>query len=174
MQQIVVQAQKYGGVPHYEWSTSLAEVNDRYVLVYSEKNRQLVHHTKKSIFVMDHAAIEIFPLHEWYTVSIALTGTNEHRYYCNICMPSQFDGQRVTFTDLDLDVVRYPPEDWKVVDEDEFAEHIIRFRYPEELVHRAIEEKNKLLETIREGRFPFDGWLERKTAEVLTRFTENR
>lgn len=167
MCEIEIQAQKYGGIPHYHWKTTLAEKNDTYILVIGEKNRQLVHHTKKATFTIHKPSIEFFPLNEWYTASVELVNDNEMKYYCNICMPSVFDGKCIRFTDLDFDVVKHPSEDWKTVDEEEFYENAIIYRYPDEMIQKALDEKDRLWKQIAEGVFPFDGWLEQKVKQYL-------
>ncbi|UUZ92914.1 DUF402 domain-containing protein [Paenibacillus sp. P25] len=82
------------------------------------------------------------------------------QYYCNINEPAVLKDSLVSFVDLDLDLV-YRGGEWKVVDEDEFEANRVKFRYPDELAKRARLELERLQLRVKEGRFPFDGTLNR-------------
>jgi protein associated with RNAse G/E len=57
--------------------------------------------------------------------------------YCDITMPARFTDDSVTAVDLDLDVRRQRDGSVLVMDEDEFAEHQIKYGYPAEVVAAA-------------------------------------
>lgn len=160
MSNIIIKALKYGNISHYEWDTKLIEHNTKYLLVRSEVNRKLIHHTKGKIFTFDKPAIEFFPFEEWFTVSVEKTDSNQLKYYCNIAMPSVFTNGVCSFIDLDLDIIKNPEGDWTLIDEDEFVVNSKRYNYPKELINRAEEEAKKLKERIYNSKFPFDGWIE--------------
>lgn len=75
-------------------------------------------------------------------------------------------GTTVSYVDLDLDVVEREGAPAFVDDEDEFAEHAVRFGYPAELVARVRADAEALLEAVRRREPPFDGataagWIDR-------------
>ncbi|MEI7028167.1 DUF402 domain-containing protein [Paenibacillus sp. y28] len=159
-QLITIQALKYGRRPHYEWSTTLLEKTDTYIVVLGERGRKLRHHTKGKTFTVEHQTIELFPFDAWFTVSADVMDGKPCRYYCNINEPATMKDNKVAFIDLDLDLV-YRNGQWQVVDEDEFAANSVIFSYPEELIRRARVELERLQDRVRDRGFPFDGTMER-------------
>ncbi len=160
LERIAVQAYKYGNRLHYEWESELLERTDDYALVLSEPGRKLTHYTRGKTFTMNSRTLEFFSLVDGFTVSGDVRDGRIHQYYCNINLPAQYENNRITFVDLDLDYVCRDGS-WKVVDEDEFEQNRIRFAYPQEVVAFARRELLRLQERVERRRFPFDGALER-------------
>jgi uncharacterized protein len=76
--------------------------------------------------------------------------------YIDVTGPvSTVDGT-VSAVDLDLDVVRLADGQVRLLDEDEFADHQLRFGYPAEVVGAAVETARTLLEDVGLRREPFD------------------
>jgi uncharacterized protein len=66
-------------------------------------------------------------------------------------------GRTVTVVDLDLDVVRgWSGRVW-VEDEDEFADHRLRYAYPGDVVRLAATSCARVRCAVEEGRAPYDG-----------------
>jgi hypothetical protein len=86
--------------------------------------------------------------------------------YVDITTVPRWDGAVVTMVDLDLDVVRgWTGRVW-VDDEDEFADHRVRFGYPAEVVRLAASSCDAVHAALRGGQPPYDGvvgarWLSR-------------
>ena len=80
---------------------------------------------------------------------------------------AELDAVALTAIDMDLDVVRRGTRVW-IDDEDEFEEHRIQMRYPEELVARCRAAAAEVVELITAQAPPFDGrsdnWLARLEA----------
>lgn len=70
--------------------------------------------------------------------------------------------------DLDLDVVRLRDGTVEVLDEDEFAEHQVRYGYPAEVVTQARATTDELVDRLSAGAEPFthvgDAWLAKLAA----------
>ncbi|MGW9166679.1 DUF402 domain-containing protein [Agromyces sp. NPDC055658] len=66
-------------------------------------------------------------------------------------------GFTVAYVDLDLDVVERDGEAAFIDDEEEFAEHSVRFGYPSELVARVRADADGVLGAVRRREPPFDG-----------------
>lgn len=87
--------------------------------------------------------------------------------YVDITTPPRWDDATCTAVDLDLDVVRLADDGGVYVDdEDEFADHQVRFGYPPEVVSAAEEACRWVLAAVQQERPPFDGacagrWLDR-------------
>lgn len=69
----------------------------------------------------------------------------------------------VTAVDLDLDVIAFEPDaaeprgQYFIDDEDEFAEHTVRYGYPPEVVARVRADADALLAVVRAEEPPYDG-----------------
>ena len=87
--------------------------------------------------------------------------------YCDISTPSRWtNSDEVTMVDLDLDVVRRRSDgDAYIEDEDEFAEHQIRYRYPPDVISHAEHAAQLLLAAVSARAEPFwfasEAWLDK-------------
>lgn len=94
--------------------------------------------------------------------------------YVDIATPAVWDGELLSSTDLDLDIIRMAPAPpaqsplapqnlraaWGEVfvdDEDEFAEHQVAYGYPDEVVVAAEESCARVLAAVRGQQAPYDG-----------------
>jgi protein associated with RNAse G/E len=77
--------------------------------------------------------------------------------YCDIATPPQWPRQgEVTMADLDLDVLRVRTDrQVLIVDEDEFAEHQLRYSYPADVISQAEQAAAWLWQAISAGAEPF-------------------
>jgi uncharacterized protein len=66
------------------------------------------------------------------------------------------DERSVHAVDLDLDVIRRRDGTVQVLDEDEFAEHQVRYRYPADVVSGALRTTGELVRLITARTEPFD------------------
>ena len=90
--------------------------------------------------------------------------------YVDMTTPPVWDGPTLRAVDLDLDVIRMQ-NGWVLVDdEDEFAEHQVRYGYPAEVVAAAQASCDELVRAVNAGQPPYDGTHQRWLAE-LTRLT---
>ncbi|MEV5409363.1 DUF402 domain-containing protein [Thermopolyspora sp. NPDC052614] len=108
--------------------------------------------------VWHHAFVILFPRGAWWTASFNAQPRTT-RVYCDVTTPPRWNGDEVTAIDLDLDVLRF--DDGRIVldDQDEFAEHRVKYGYPPEIVAGAETAASWLLEAVRSGREPFgDGY----------------
>jgi protein associated with RNAse G/E len=86
--------------------------------------------------------------------------------YCDITTPPSWPHPgEVTMVDLDLDVLLRRGETAPfLVDEDEFAEHQVRYRYPADVIRSAEASAEALLRAVADRTGPFDGahtaWLD--------------
>jgi protein associated with RNAse G/E len=113
--------------------------------------------------VSDH--VVLFPVGEWWT---AVFNAEPYKVdiYCDVNTPPQWlSPAEVTMIDLDLDVLRERGGPVKIVDQDEFAEHQVRYRYPAAVIARAEAAADRLYAAISAGEEPFGevgaAWLAR-------------
>lgn len=153
---IQLKALKYPNIPHYEWEGEVLEKTDDYIILFCKSKRKLVHHTKNNVFTMKNASIEYFSFKHWYTAAMEIEDQRIVSYYCNVAKPSVLEGHKLSFVDLDLDLIKKKNENWKVVDEDEFEENSVKFQYPEKLKQEALIALEHLKMRANEGCFPFN------------------
>ncbi len=162
-------AQKFGGIPHYQWQSTVLAAAPAYVVCCGEPRRQVVHHSRGRTFTVDNWCVEFFSFALWFTVHIDIVAGQIRQHYCNIAAPARLEGGVLSFIDLDLDLVRTPGEDWKVLDEDELISNAARFGYPSGLTDRAWAALEDLRRRIAGDAFPFDGTLRPAIEAVITR-----
>jgi uncharacterized protein len=112
------------------------------------------------------AFVQLVPADQWWIAAF-----NDppawSEVYCDISTPPQWRGpDEVTMVDLDLDVVRLRADRSVFVDdEDEFAEHQVRFGYPPDVIARAEQSAAWLLAAVSAGVEPFgsaaEKWLDK-------------
>ena len=89
---------------------------------------------------MDRAYVGLFAFGEPWWVAYFNAEPASTEIYCDVATPPQWDDdqEEVTMTDLDLDVVRSAGNrQVLLLDEDEFAEHQVRYGYPREVIRQA-------------------------------------
>ncbi len=109
----------------------------------------------------------------FYEPREATGGPSAVDVYVDITTAPRWAEGQVTMVDLDLDVVRGRAGRVWVDDEDEFADHRIRFGYPPEIVELALTSCDELLSAVTRGEPPFDreaslGWLTRLAAASVS------
>ena len=105
----------------------------------------------------------LMPRDAWWTASF---NAEPHRteIYCDITTVPQWPSPaEVTMVDLDLDVRRRRWGEVELLDEDEFAEHRVKFNYPPDVVAAAEASFAWLAAAVRDRVEPFGvasyGWL---------------
>ena len=112
----------------------------------------------------DAPAAQLIPAGQWWTA--VFNGPPARvEVYCDISTPAQWRSPgEVTMIDLDLDVVRVRADQQVFVDdEDEFAEHQMRYGYPPDVISHAEQAAAWLLAAVTAGAEPFgstsEAWL---------------
>jgi uncharacterized protein len=117
------------------------------------------------LVTLDEAHVILVPEDAWHTV-VFNDVPRRTAIYCDITTPPVWlHPGEVTMVDLDLDVLLRRGETAPfVVDEDEFAEHQVRYGYPADVIEAAEESARALLRAIADRTGPFDGahtrWLQ--------------
>jgi hypothetical protein len=108
-------------------------------------------------FTTDQDIVTLLPHGEPFVATFyAPGGSVPCDLYVDIATPPTWSGDRVSSVDLDLDVVRgWSGRVW-VDDEDEFAEHRVRWRYPEALVRLATRSCEAVRAAVHDRRPPYD------------------
>lgn len=159
---------KYDGSVHYEFDTYLIDHVDGRLRLWIPEGTPNDGYRGPAVFEADALAI-FFPgdadrgfnafLH-----ALPYPG-GEMVIASDMLMDAHLDGDTLRWIDLDLDVEVYEDGRVTLVDEDEFAEHQLRYRYPPEVIAAAEASAQTALQLARTGDAPFDR--ERQFSEVL-------
>lgn len=107
---------------------------------------------------LPEAHVLLFPRDAWWTATFN-AAPRRTELYCDITTPPQWTSPAaVTMVDLDLDVLRKRGAQAPIlVDEDEFAEHQVRYGYPADVIESAEAAARWLMTAVADGTGPFDG-----------------
>ncbi len=103
---------------------------------------------------VEHGFVMLVPIGAWWTVEFYRTHPS-WELYVNIGTPCEWRFGSVRQVDLDLDVVRGLDGSVEVLDEDEFADHQVRFGYPIELIAAARSATDVVVRLVSQRREPF-------------------
>jgi hypothetical protein len=162
---------KWGDRPHWEFDATYLGSDEHGDWIgiaagsYMSRPGMELHSTWDQVGLVPAAG----PDHERAWLATFHAEGNPVRTYVDMTTAPCWDGSVVRAVDLDLDVilVEETPGERRVFvdDEDEFAEHQVRFGYPAEIVTLASETSARILAAVDERRPPFDGsasaWLAR-------------
>lgn len=116
--------------------------------------------------VIEQPHVLLFPRDAWWT-AVFNAEPEPVEIYCDIATPARWpQPDEVTLADLDLDVIRRRADRRvTIVDQDEFAEHQVRYDYPADVIRHAEQAAQWLSEVVGAGTEPFGrdyrGWLDR-------------
>jgi uncharacterized protein len=99
---------------------------------------------------------EYYWLDRWYNVfRFAERDRKLKKFYCNINMPPEFDGEVLSYIDLDIDVLVEPDWSFKILDVDDFERNAKLYNYPAEIQDQARHALAELVGLIETRTFPF-------------------
>jgi uncharacterized protein len=154
---------KWGGRRHWEFVLEpLGE--DEHGWWLGGRTGMTVRRGLEAPLVQPHDFVSLVPARDWWVASFNGAGETEIDVYVDVTTAPVRSACVVEAVDLDLDVVRLRDGSVRVLDEDEFADHQVRYRYPAEVVDRARASCDDLVRRITAGEEPFvrvaAGWLE--------------
>lgn len=117
---------------------------------------EVVHDLLGTIAVGTHS-LEYYWLDRWYNVFRFVQPDGRLRnYYCNINAPPTFDGEILSYVDLDLDILVAPDFSYRILDVEDFESNIKRYGYSVEVQTNARRAVDELLTLVETRAFPFD------------------
>jgi len=141
---------------HRKWRAELLRRDDSLIVLDARFSDQIVHELLGTIASGTHS-LEYYWLDRWYNVfRFARADGTLRNYYCNINVPPNFDGETLSYVDLDLDILVDPDFSYHILDAKDFDDNVERYGYPNEVqvnARRAVDELARMIET---RIFPFD------------------
>jgi protein associated with RNAse G/E len=159
---------KYDGSLHWHQTMALLGEDEHGVWLGAPAGMVAQKGTDGPLITIEFPHVILFPRDGWWTAAFNGTtsgdsGRPEMELYCDITSPPRWpEPGLVTMIDLDLDVVRTRADGRTVLlDEDEFAEHQVRYAYPPEVISSSEESARWLLKAVEEHTEPFgSAWRE--------------
>jgi uncharacterized protein len=156
---------KYDGTAHRDYPARRLAEDDLGTWLGVSRGTRSVYHGRPSVEQIPF--VLLVPHDAWWT-GMFNPPPRTSEVYCDITTPAQWDGDTVRIVDLDLDVVRRRATGAvELRDEDEFAEHRVRFGYPEDVADSAQEAARWLLGALGDGTEPFASAYRKWLALVL-------
>jgi protein associated with RNAse G/E len=152
---ILLRATKYDGVAH--WIQPFRVVSDDGQLLVTEYRARTPIFTSRGEFRSPYDSRVYFWRERWFNVfRLSRPGCALALWYCNVTTPPRLDGTHLSYVDLDLDVAVRPDGCIDLLDEDEFEEHQVKYRYPAAIVSHARQAAMEVAGLARRLAFPFD------------------
>jgi protein associated with RNAse G/E len=153
--QVIVSACKFDGSEHRRWSAQIISQNEE-LLVLDAKFVEEIKHKLLGVVARGTISTEYYWMNRWYNIFRFQHPNGELRsFYCNINVPPIFDGQVLSYIDLDIDILVAPDLSYQIVDEDEFALNAIKYQYPPKIRIQAYQALEELRILIEKRLFPF-------------------
>ncbi|MCM3869906.1 MAG: DUF402 domain-containing protein [Pyrinomonadaceae bacterium] len=153
---ITVRAHKYDGSQHRTWQATLLRQEGPLLVLDGTFDEEIKHDLLGTI-ASGTRSLEYYWLDRWYNIFRFAEPTGELRsYYCNVNVPPAFDGQVLSYVDLDMDILVEPDLSYRIVDLEDFKENAERFGYSEDVQTNARQGLERLVELIESRSFPFD------------------
>ena len=152
---IFVRTYKYDGSEHRSWPAQVIRQEGSLIVLDAEFRDEVVHDLLGTIAVGTHS-LEYYWLDRWYNVFRFAQPNGELRnYYCNVNVPPTFDGEILSYTDLDLDILVEPDFSYRLLDVEDFETNIQRYDYSPNVQNNARRAVDELVRMIQTREFPF-------------------
>jgi uncharacterized protein len=147
--------EKWGGLPHYRGVVTHLGDDEHGGWWWGPKGRTILR-GDEPIFEAQQDVVFLVVPGAWWSATWWL-GHPEVELYVNIGTPFVHEADRLVSTDLDLDVLRFCDGRVETVDQDEFAEHQVRYGYPADVIETVERTAQEVHAAMERGEPPFDG-----------------
>ncbi|RLV72848.1 hypothetical protein D3C57_150015 [Streptomyces rapamycinicus NRRL 5491] len=132
---MLVDIRKYDGSVSARWTATRLGEDGHGVWLSTAQGVPVI--SAKGGWTSRFAYVMLVPRGEWWTATFCADPGPE--MYCDVCTVPEWnaDGTALRMMDLDLGVVRPRGGTAHIEDEDEFAEHRVRYGYPDGVVDKA-------------------------------------
>ena len=153
---ILVSVRKYDGVEHRRWPAQIARIEGS-LLVLDAVFEEEIEHDLLGTISSGTISTEYYWLDRWYNVfRFSDPDGRLKNFYCNVNQPPVFDGDVLSYIDLDIDVLVAPDLTYKILDVEDFEENAKRYDYPSDVQAKARQVLTEVIELIESRAFPFN------------------
>ncbi len=144
--QIHVRACKADGTVYRSWFATIESVTADSIVTIAPAGSSVF-----NIKGEDYPILHHYRAYYWFDkfynlLEIFETSGELIHIYLNIASPPEFENGGMRFKDHELDISRYLPKPAELVDEDEFAEAIVKYQYSQEFQDKMYEAAREALE----------------------------
>jgi len=144
---IHVRACKTDGTVYRSWHTTIESVDADSIVTISPAESMVIDKTKLGDHPIKHHLRSYYWFDKFYNlIEVFDVDGTLIEIYINIATPPEFEDGGMSFKDHELDVSKYPPKAAQLIDEDEFAEAAIKYRYSKEFQEKMYSAANEALE----------------------------
>jgi len=127
------------------------------LLVLEGKFDADIEHDLLGTIVSGTRSLEYYWLDRWYNVfRFSLSNGELRNYYCNVNVPPSFDGEILSYVDLDLDILVAPDFSFQILDAKDFERNAEVYGYDDEIRANAQRALEELVAMIERRSFPFN------------------
>ncbi|WKZ40903.1 MAG: DUF402 domain-containing protein [Anaerolineales bacterium] len=143
---IPVRACKADGTVYRSWTAMIESVTTDSIVTIGRAG-SFVHNVNGGTFKIENHLRAYYWFDRFYNLIEVFETTGELlEIYVNIGSPAKFENGVLHFEDYELDVSKYPPNPAEIVDDDEFAEAVVKYSYPQEFQEKMYAVARKALE----------------------------
>lgn len=154
-QHIQLRSTKLDGSPHFAWVCRAVTASLDAILLHQPSGTRIT--TYRGEWTPDFESLIYFWRDRWFNVVESWNRDGLLRgFYCNIITPVHVIENELRWNDLDLDLWVNADGAYRVLDEDEWSENIVRFGYTAEIVSHALHALDELIDSVKRRAFPFD------------------
>ncbi len=129
---IKVQSRKTDGTVYRSWQATIESVDADSIVTISPPNQPVFDLVRRQYFTK-HILRSYYWHKKYYNLIEVFETTGELlEIYINVASPPEFNNGEMSFKDHELDVSKYPPRPAELIDEDEFAEAVVKYQYNQE------------------------------------------
>ena len=126
--QITVRVYKADGVCYRWWQTAVSRITPNCIITVSPAGQNV--YEVNRIWQSNYILRTYYWLNKMYSLlEVYKPDGAFQEIYVNINSPTQHNSEEMWNTDFELDVIKLPGQVAKIIDEDEFAEAIIKYGY---------------------------------------------
>lgn len=155
MQTVLFESKKYDGSINYRWQAQIEYVRDNLFILYTPTGTPF---SGRRAGTFPQACRIYCWTDHWFNVEQFYLNDNGHSgiwHYVNLGTPVTVEGQTLSYVDLDLDLSMDNQWNVKLLDEDEFAAHRVRFNYPSHVVQRVRQAEQEVRKLMWQRAWPF-------------------
>jgi hypothetical protein len=149
---VTVRYTKWDGSLHWHFDMDLLGRDEHGTWLGSARERPLQRGLEPEVFRKDLFVGLIPSQGDW---TAYWNERSRFELYVDVTSRPTWSGREVTAIDLDLDVVRWRDSRVEVLDEDEFLEHQVRYRYPRDTIEGARRTASYLVQAVATHQEPF-------------------
>lgn len=154
-QSIEVRTYKYDGSGHRSWRASILR-REGSLLVLDARFETEVRHDVLGTINVGTLSTEFYWLDRWYNIFKFWNASGELiNHYCNVNVPPTFEGQVLSYVDLDIDILVEPDFSYRVLDQEEFEQNALKYGYPDHVRKQAYQAVNEIVAMVETRAFPF-------------------